>query len=392
MSKAFKSIQTGDGPCSIPENPDVVNPLIFDCELPDAPEPYLQFPFEIPLPTPHLFGLGCSLPEIEQEYGGILCFDVKVESRDPEEDYCFLKWVYKGEVPVVCTDTEITVSNIGCVSLSVIQELEQNEPGICVNGETPDPDELCKQHWTFVLDSEGCSFTGPTGPGITGPTGVGATGDDGVGGATGPGAGSTGATGASGVGDTGPGAGSTGATGVGDTGPSGAGVTGAGSTGATGVGDTGPGAGSTGATGVGATGPGAGSTGATGASGVGDTGPSDPGATGIGVTGSSGATGPMPANPDVKVAVDAAATSDYLGALSSNGALRTTGPLTYTDGGDFVTLGVSTTEITVVTDVRYDSGSKQLQKKFRTAKVVDPGAETGWDMIEGGQAAACDDS
>jgi len=313
MSKAFKSIQTGDGPCSIPENPDVVNPLIFDCELPDAPEPYLQFPFEIPLPTPHLFGLGCSLPEIEQEYGGILCFDVKVESRDPEEDYCFLKWVYKGEVPVVCTDTEITVSNIGCVSLSVIQELEQNEPGICVNGETPDPDELCKQHWTFVLDSEGCSFTGPTGPGITGPTGVGATGDDGVGGATG-------------------------------------------------------------------------------ASGVGDTGPSDPGATGIGVTGSSGATGPMPANPDVKVAVDAAATSDYLGALSSNGALRTTGPLTYTDGGDFVTLGVSTTEITVVTDVRYDSGSKQLQKKFRTAKVVDPGAETGWDMIEGGQAAACDDS
>lgn len=41
-----------------------------------------------------------------------------------------------------------------------------------------------------------------------------------------------------------------------------------------------------------------------------------------------------------KVAVDANAVEDYLGALSSDGVLRVDDPLTYVDGGNFVTLGV----------------------------------------------------
>jgi len=43
-----------------------------------------------------------------------------------------------------------------------------------------------------------------------------------------------------------------------------------------------------------------------------------------------------------KTAVDAAATSDYLGAAGTDGALRvTTNHLTYTDGGNYVTIGLA---------------------------------------------------
>ena len=51
---------------------------------------------------------------------------------------------------------------------------------------------------------------------------------------------------------------------------------------------------------------------------------------------------------------------------------------------------VSITQISVITDVRYDATSKQLQKKTRTAKVIAPGAESGWTLITGGQAEECD--
>jgi hypothetical protein len=44
-----------------------------------------------------------------------------------------------------------------------------------------------------------------------------------------------------------------------------------------------------------------------------------------------------------KVKVDASATSDYIGATSSDGVLRTGGKLSYTDGGNFVTLDVDLT-------------------------------------------------
>ncbi len=44
---------------------------------------------------------------------------------------------------------------------------------------------------------------------------------------------------------------------------------------------------------------------------------------------------------DEKVKIDAAATAGYLGAASSDGVLRTGAGITYTDGGDFVTLTVA---------------------------------------------------
>jgi hypothetical protein len=45
---------------------------------------------------------------------------------------------------------------------------------------------------------------------------------------------------------------------------------------------------------------------------------------------------------DEKVKIDAAAAAGYLGAASNDGVLRTGAPLTYTDGGDFITLDVTT--------------------------------------------------
>lgn len=47
------------------------------------------------------------------------------------------------------------------------------------------------------------------------------------------------------------------------------------------------------------------------------------------------------AGADKKVAVDAGATADYLGALASDGVLRAGNTLSYTDGGNHITLGVN---------------------------------------------------
>jgi len=48
---------------------------------------------------------------------------------------------------------------------------------------------------------------------------------------------------------------------------------------------------------------------------------------------------------DEKVKVDVGAVADYLGAAFNDGVLRTSAPLTYADGGDFITLGVDQTAI-----------------------------------------------
>ena len=48
---------------------------------------------------------------------------------------------------------------------------------------------------------------------------------------------------------------------------------------------------------------------------------------------------------DEKVAIDSGATADYIGAASNDGVLRTNSPLTYSDGGNFITLGVDETAI-----------------------------------------------
>jgi len=47
------------------------------------------------------------------------------------------------------------------------------------------------------------------------------------------------------------------------------------------------------------------------------------------------------AGSDVKAGIDAAATADYVGAADSDGFLRSSAPLIYTDGGNFITLSVT---------------------------------------------------
>lgn len=47
------------------------------------------------------------------------------------------------------------------------------------------------------------------------------------------------------------------------------------------------------------------------------------------------------ASTDAKAGIDAGATPDYVGAASSDGFLRSSAPLTYTDGGNYITLGIS---------------------------------------------------
>jgi len=44
---------------------------------------------------------------------------------------------------------------------------------------------------------------------------------------------------------------------------------------------------------------------------------------------------------DVKAGIDSGATADYVGAASNDGFLRSSAPLTYTDGGNYITLGVT---------------------------------------------------
>lgn len=63
------------------------------------------------------------------------------------------------------------------------------------------------------------------------------------------------------------------------------------------------------------------------------------------------------AGSDVKVAIDSGATAGYLGAASSDGVLRTGSPLTYTDGGDYVTLDVDESAITITESQISDLGS-----------------------------------
>jgi len=48
---------------------------------------------------------------------------------------------------------------------------------------------------------------------------------------------------------------------------------------------------------------------------------------------------------DEKVKVDAAATADYIGATFSDGVIRTTAPLTYSDGGNWIGIGIDCTAI-----------------------------------------------
>ena len=58
---------------------------------------------------------------------------------------------------------------------------------------------------------------------------------------------------------------------------------------------------------------------------------------------------------------------------------------------DHVHVSPTTTQ-GVVTDVRYDTTTKQIQKKTRVLTIVSGDTETAWTLITGGQAGACDDT
>lgn len=64
-------------------------------------------------------------------------------------------------------------------------------------------------------------------------------------------------------------------------------------------------------------------------------------------------------DPGAKTAIDAAATSGYIGAANNDGVLRTNSPLTYTDGGDFITLDLD--ETVALTQIGYTYPSQNAQ-------------------------------
>jgi hypothetical protein len=69
---------------------------------------------------------------------------------------------------------------------------------------------------------------------------------------------------------------------------------------------------------------------------------------------------------DAKVGVDAAATPDYLGAASSDGALRSASPLSYTDGGNFVTMGIDTTATMQIAKIGVGAANDQGTAQITT--------------------------
>ena len=59
------------------------------------------------------------------------------------------------------------------------------------------------------------------------------------------------------------------------------------------------------------------------------------------------------------------------------------------DAGESDWLAKESAEVTVVTDVRYDTGTNQLQKKTQLVRVIPLGDESDWTMVTGGQAETC---
>jgi len=75
--------------------------------------------------------------------------------------------------------------------------------------------------------------------------------------------------------------------------------------------------------------------------------------------------------PDEKVGVDSGAAAGYLGAAGDDGVLRVGAPLSYTDGGDFVTLGV---DGTVLVDGDFASAGIMMTDGAGTYSIL-PGGE-----------------
>ena len=74
---------------------------------------------------------------------------------------------------------------------------------------------------------------------------------------------------------------------------------------------------------------------------------------------------------DEKVGIDSLATAGYIGSASSDGVLRTSAPLTYTDGGDYITLGIDETAID------HDNLLNFASNEHFTEASIDHGSITG---------------
>jgi hypothetical protein len=79
---------------------------------------------------------------------------------------------------------------------------------------------------------------------------------------------------------------------------------------------------------------------------------------------------------DAKVAVDAAATADFLGAASNDGAIRVDSSLDYADGGNFVTLSLDSTLKT-----NYDAASTHVSSNGSDHSFIDQSVATTADPI-----------
>lgn len=86
------------------------------------------------------------------------------------------------------------------------------------------------------------------------------------------------------------------------------------------------------------------------------------------------------AGSDEKVKIDAVATAGYIGAASSDGVLRTGSPISYTDGGDYVTLDIATDGIN---DTHIDWGTGVNQVSAVDIPIADGGAIITATEVEG---------
>ncbi len=82
---------------------------------------------------------------------------------------------------------------------------------------------------------------------------------------------------------------------------------------------------------------------------------------------------------DEKVGIDAVATPGYIGSASNDGVLRTSAPLTYADGGDFITLG-------------FDGTNPTFVGFTLTGDITSTGTAIDWDLIDANASALSFDS
>jgi predicted ribosome-associated RNA-binding protein Tma20 len=90
------------------------------------------------------------------------------------------------------------------------------------------------------------------------------------------------------------------------------------------------------------------------------------------------------AGADQKVGIDTGATAGFLGAASNDGVLRTGNGLSYTDGGDFVTIDTQILKDGSATELTISSGAVTLTSSAHTIDTESDAASDDLDTISGG--------